>query len=61
MFLKELSIQLESLFRDSENRFFFVSFLIAWQCDLYISWVSDMKTSFSCEIKYPMLAPQDSH
>lgn len=61
MFLKVLLIQLESLYRDSDDRFCFISFLIAWQCDLYIPWVSDMKNGFSCEIKYLMLALQDSH
>lgn len=61
-FLKALSTQLESLFRDSEDRFFlFVSFLTAQQCDLHIPWVSDVKNTFSCEIKNLMLALQDSY
>lgn len=39
----------------------FVSFLTAWQCDLHIPWVGDMKNTFSCEIKNLMLALQGSY
>lgn len=50
MFLKALLIQLESLYRDSDDRFCFISFIFACQRDLYIPWLNDMKNCFSCEI-----------